>query len=44
MTNSIPAGIYARDFLENVGIWKNIRKKYVESINVNSMAPIEEIQ
>ena len=36
MTNSIPAGIYARDFLENVGIWKNIRKKYVESINVRT--------
>ena len=36
MTNSIPAGIYARDFLENVGIWQNIRKKYVESINVRT--------
>ena len=34
MTNSIPAGMYAKEFLENVGIWENIKKKYVESINV----------
>ena len=34
MTNSIPAGMYAKDFLENVGIWKNFKKKYVESPNV----------
>ena len=26
MTNSIPAGMYAKDFLENVGIWKNFKK------------------
>ncbi len=36
MTNSIPAGMYAKDFLENVGIWKNLKKKYVESPNVRS--------
>ena len=34
MTNSIPAGMYAKEFLENVGIWENIKKKYVESTNV----------
>ena len=36
MTNSIPAGMYAKDFLENVGIWENIKKKYVESTNVRT--------
>ena len=36
MTNSIPAGMYAKDFLENAGIWKNIKKKYVESTNVRT--------
>ena len=36
MTNSIPAGIYAKDFLENAGIWENIKKKYVESTNVRT--------
>ncbi|GIR46867.1 MAG: molybdate ABC transporter substrate-binding protein [Alphaproteobacteria bacterium] len=36
MTNSIPAGMYAKDFLENIGIWKNIKKKYVESPNVRA--------
>ncbi len=36
MTNSIPAGMYAKDFLENIGIWKNFKKKYVESPNVRS--------
>ena len=36
MTNSIPAGMYAKDFLENVGIWENIKKKYVESTNVRA--------
>ena len=36
MTNSIPAGMYAKDFLENAGIWKNIKKKYVESNNVRT--------
>ena len=36
MTNSIPAGIYAKEFLENVGIWENIKKKYVESTNVRA--------
>ena len=36
MTNSIPAGIYAKDFLENVGIWENLKKKYVESPNVRA--------
>ena len=36
MTNSIPAGIYAKDFLENVGIWENFDKKYVESPNVRA--------
>ena len=34
MTNSIPAGMYAKEFLENVGIWENFKKKYVESPNV----------
>ena len=33
MTNSIPAGIYAKEFLENAGIWQNIKKKYVESLS-----------
>ena len=36
MTNSIPAGMYAKDFLENAGIWENIKKKYVESTNVRT--------
>ena len=36
MTNSIPAGMYAKDFLENAGIWENIKKKYVESNNVRT--------
>ena len=36
MTNSIPAGIYAKEFLENAGIWQNIKKKYVESTNVRT--------
>jgi molybdate transport system substrate-binding protein len=34
MTNSIPAGIYAKEFLENIGVWKNIKTNYVESPNV----------
>ena len=36
MTNSIPAGMYAKDFLENTSIWENIKKKYVESTNVRA--------
>lgn len=36
MTSSIPAGMYAKDFLENTGIWKKIKKKYVESTNVRA--------
>ena len=36
MTSSIPAGMYAKDYLENVGIWEHIRKKYVESTNVRA--------
>jgi len=36
MTNSIPAGMYAKDFLENIGIWENFKKKYVESPNVRA--------
>ena len=36
MTNSIPAGIYAKSYLENIGVWKNISNKYVESINVRA--------
>ena len=36
MTDSIPAGIYAKDFLANVGIWENFKKKYVESPNVRA--------
>ena len=28
MTNSIPAGIYAKEFLENIGVWKNIKRNY----------------
>ena len=40
MTNSIPAGIYAKEFLENAGIWQNIKKKYVEGIvRKNSFLP-----
>ena len=34
MTNSIPAGMYAKNYLENTGIWKKLRNNYVESINV----------
>ncbi len=34
MTNSIPAGMYAKNYLENIGIWKKLRNNYVESINV----------
>ncbi|MAH89366.1 MAG: molybdate ABC transporter substrate-binding protein [Pelagibacterales bacterium] len=36
MTNSIPAGIYAKNYLENIGAWNNISNKYVESINVRA--------
>ena len=36
MTNTIPAGIYAKNFLKNAGIWENIKKKYVESTNVRT--------
>ena len=36
MTSSIPAGIYAKNYLENIGIWKKIKKKYVESTNVRA--------
>ena len=36
MTTSIPAGIYAKSYLENIGMWEKINKKYVESINVRA--------
>ncbi len=36
MTSSIPAGIYAKNYLESISIWKKIKKKYVESINVRA--------
>ena len=36
MTNSIPAGMYAKEFLENTGVWKNIKTNYVESSNVRA--------
>jgi molybdate transport system substrate-binding protein len=36
MTNSIPAGMYAKEFLENIGVWKNIKTNYVESPNVRA--------
>ena len=36
MTNSIPAGIYAKNYLENIGVWNNISNKYVESVNVRA--------
>ena len=36
MTKTIPAGIYAKNFLENAGIWENIKEKYVESTNVRT--------
>ena len=36
MTNSIPAGIYAKNYLQNMGIWKKISYNYVESINVRA--------
>ena len=36
MTNSIPAGMYAKNYLENIGVWKKIKKKYVESTNVRA--------
>ena len=36
MTNSIPAGIYAKSYLENIGVWNSISNKYVESTNVRA--------
>ena len=36
MTNSIPAGMYAKEFLENIGVWKNIKTNYAESPNVRA--------
>ena len=36
MTNSIPAGIYAKNYLQNMGIWKKISYNFVESINVRA--------
>ncbi len=36
MTSSIPAGMYAKNYLENIGVWKKIKKKYVESTNVRT--------
>ena len=36
MTNSVPAGIYAKSYLENTGIWKKIGKNYVESSHVRA--------
>ena len=36
MTNSIPAGMYAKSYLQNIGIWKKISYNYVESINVRA--------
>lgn len=36
MTNSIPAGIYAKSYLKNIGIWEKVSKNYVESNNVRA--------
>tara|TARA_B100001029_G_C15004805_1_gene420391 strand:- start:391 stop:981 length:591 start_codon:yes stop_codon:yes gene_type:complete len=36
MTNSIPAGIYAKSYLENIGVWQKVKKNYVESVNVRA--------
>ena len=34
LTNSVPAGIYAKDYLENTSIWEKLKNKIVESPNV----------
>jgi molybdate transport system substrate-binding protein len=34
MTKAIPAGIYAKNYLQNIGVWNRIKKNYVESMNV----------
>lgn len=36
MTMSVPAGIYTKNYLENIGIWKDIKDKIVESPNVRA--------
>jgi len=36
MTRSVPAGIYAKDYLKNINIWKQIKNNIVESPNVRA--------
>ena len=36
MTMSVPAGIYTKNYLENINIWKDIKKNIVESSNVRA--------
>lgn len=36
MTRSVPAGIYAKNYLETIGIWEKVKKKIVESTNVRA--------
>ena len=36
MTDSIPAGIYAKSYLKNISLWKKLKKNYVESTNVRA--------
>ena len=36
MTKSVPAGIYTKNYLENIDVWKDIKGKIVESPNVRA--------
>ncbi|MBF97206.1 MAG: molybdate ABC transporter substrate-binding protein [Pelagibacterales bacterium] len=36
MVNAVPAGIYAREFFENIGIWKSIKSNVANSPNVRA--------
>ncbi len=36
MIKSIPAGIYAKSYLENIKIWPQVKNNFVESINVRA--------
>ena len=36
MTMSVPAGIYTKNYLENIDIWKDVKENIVESNNVRA--------
>ena len=36
MTESIPAGMYAKEYLKNIEVWEKLKVKYVESVNVRA--------